>query len=253
MRKVGSLGLTALAVTVSIMAPTSVAAQSAPAVSPPAPAQVASADAARKALADDIARAIIPDGMMAKIMADQMQNVMPMMMNTRMGLPMSALLEERGLTVGPNARDVPMADVMAVIDPAFEQRMNAVTRVTTDLMMPIMSKIEPGMREGMARAYARDFTAPQLSEIKGFLKSPTGSAFAGRLMAINSDPEMMSQMMGMMPEIMSVIPQMEPKLKAEMDKLPPEPKGPLSADQLRKLEALLGTTVRNAPQGKTKK
>src|SRR3546814_2282127 len=51
--------------------------------------------------------------------------------------------------------------------------------------------LEPPMREGMAKAYARKFTADQLGELNGFFATPTGQAYASEWMAAQADPEVM--------------------------------------------------------------
>src|SRR3546814_3041507 len=51
--------------------------------------------------------------------------------------------------------------------------------------------MEPPMRDGLAKAYARKFTGAQLTDLNSFLATPTGKLYAGEWMALQADPEVM--------------------------------------------------------------
>src|SRR5688572_3038744 len=59
----------------------------------------------------------------------------------------------------PKTAQMTFRELMATADPHFEERFSIMNRVMTSSMVPMMNRIEPDVREGMARAYARKFTA----------------------------------------------------------------------------------------------
>ncbi|HJP69836.1 MAG TPA: DUF2059 domain-containing protein [Sphingomicrobium sp.] len=77
-----------------------------------------------------------------------------------------------------------------------------------DAMKPIMNAALPDIFEGMARAYARNFSLSDLNALLAFVKTPAGQRFFERAPLILKDPDvqasqqrMMAQMMGKLPEM----------------------------------------------------
>src|SRR3546814_21020581 len=68
--------------------------------------------------------------------------------------------------------------VADLFDPHRQQREDQITRIVKPLISEALADLEPPMREGMAKAYARKFTADQLGELNGFFATPTGQAYA---------------------------------------------------------------------------
>lgn len=92
-------------------------------------------------------------------------------------------------------------DLQAILDRS-SQRM-------WDAMKPVMNAAIPDIFEGMARAYAREFSVDDLNALLRFVETPAGQRFIERSPLIMKDPDvqasqqrMMAQMMGKLPEIM---------------------------------------------------
>src|SRR5690606_39986387 len=56
------------------------------------------------------------------------------------------------------------------------------------LISEVLADMEPPMRTGMAKAYARKFSGAQLTDLNTFLATPTGQLYAGEWMALQADP-----------------------------------------------------------------
>lgn len=117
-----------------------------------------------------------------------------------------------------------MRDVMREQDPHFEERMRITNRVMMAEMGPLMSTLEPAMREGLARAYAGKFSVQQLTELNAFFETPTGRIYAAESMLLFTDPEVLKLMGKAAPEMMKAMPAIMQKMQAATAHLPPPPK-----------------------------
>lgn len=176
---------------------------------PAAPAAVQPVDPARLALAEKTVAVLVPQGVYMRLMQQQF----PAMMDA-----MLANME----TVVPGGRDKARA-----ADPAFEERMRIMTRVMGEEMGPLMSRMEPSLRTGMARALARRFDPQQLTDFNIFFATPSGKAFGEQFISLFADPEIMGEMMKMMPMMMQEMPGIMKKVEAATAHLPKpaKPKG----------------------------
>lgn len=176
---------------------------------PVAPAAVQPVDPARLALAEKTVAVLVPQGVYMRLMQQQF----PAMMDA-----MLANME----TVVPGGRDKARA-----ADPAFEERMRIMTRVMGEEMGPLMSRMEPSLRAGMARALARRFDPQQLTDFNVFFATPSGKAFGEQFISLFADPEIMGEMMKMMPMMMQEMPGIMKKVEAATAHLPKpaKPKG----------------------------
>ena len=111
-------------------------------------------------------------------------------------------------------------------------------------MMAEASKmLEPPMREGIARAYARKFSAAQLAGMNRFFATPTGRAFATESFAVQYDPEVLSATMQAKPVLITRMMGRAADLEARMKALPQERKiGELRARELDSLAKLVSST-----------
>lgn len=133
------------------------------------------------------------------------------------------------------------ARVGAILDPVRKERqeleMAAVQRGTT----AAMSAMEPGMRKGMAEAYAATFTTPELSDIDRFFQTPSGTAFATKSYALASDPRIMAAAMEGLPAMMAQMKAVEEETKAATAKLPPpRTYADLTAEQRAEIARITG-------------
>jgi hypothetical protein len=229
-----------LAAAIGLAVPATVQAQPATALSaePIDPARLKSAEA--------LAAQILPDGTYAKVMAASMDGMMKPMLDMVGKMPLSQLAALGGLSDEEAAQlgEGTIKELNAIIDPVFEQRM----RLTTDSMVRSMGKLmttmEPSLREGLSRAFARRYSAEQLADITRFFETPTGRTYAADSMTIFTDPEVMTKMMEMLPKMMEQMPAMMKDMEAQMASLPKVREwGDLSSDEKTKVAKLLGTTV----------
>lgn len=186
---------------------------------PAAPAAAPATDPARLAAAERVAAALVPPGTYLKMMRDQF----PAMMDAIMGQMMGMTPAQLGAKPGKND-DAPMGETMTKADPYFRERMSIMTRVMAEEMGLVFDKIEPRVRAGLARAFARKFTTVQLTELGAFFDTPTGKAFAGDYLATFMDPEVMQESMAATPELMKAMPAIMAKAEKATAHLPPPPK-----------------------------
>ena len=221
----------------------------APAVAqaPPAPAAAAAPiDPARLAAAKTVAAKLLPAGTYRAMMDGTLTQMMSGMTDQMMDLPLRDIMGMTGQSEADIKKLGPatLKQVMAIVDPAFQQR----TRILMDTMMPaivdLMETMEPQVRDGLAEAYARRFTVAQLGELNRFFETPTGAQYAGQSMLVYTDPAVMSRMQAMTPELMKAMPGIIEKVKIASAKLPaPRKKEELTKADKKRLAALLGTDV----------
>ena len=169
---------------------------------PVAPAAAQPVDPARLALAEKTVAVLVPQGVYMRLMQQQF----PAMMDA-----MLANME----TAVPGGRDKARA-----ADPAFDERMRIMTRVMGEEMGPLMGRMEPSLRTGMARALVRRFTPQQLNDFNVFFATPSGKAFGEQFISLFADPEIMGEMMKMMPMMLQEMPRIMKKVEAATAHLP---------------------------------
>ena len=189
---------------------------------PPAPAQ---ADPARLAAAERVVAALVPPGTYMRMMRDQFPVMMDGMMTQMMGMSAADLGAP-----GAGGSTAPVGKAIAEADPHFRERMSIMTKVMGEEFGTVFDKLEPRLRVGLSRAFARKFTTAQLNELDGFFATPTGKAFAGEYLATFMDPEVMQEMMAATPEIMKAMPAIMAKVEKATAHLPPPPKQDASND-----------------------
>ena len=195
----------------------------APAIAQTAPATAAAADPARLAAAEKAVASLVPEGIYMKMMRNQF----PRMMDAMMAQMMGQTPNEMGMPEAGADGDKPMRETAAKADPHFEERMRIMTRVMGEEMGTVFEKIEPCVRTGLSRAFARKFTIEQLDAQNAFFATPAGKAFANEYLTTFMDPEVMQEMMAAMPEMMKAMPAIMAKVEKATAHLPapPEPKG----------------------------
>lgn len=185
------------------------------------PAAAAPLDPARLAAAEKAVAALVPRGIYMKMMRDKM----PQMMDAMMSQMMASKPGDMGLPPKPGSgSNETMGQSATREDPAFEERMKITTRVMFEEMGTLFDKMEPRVRAGLARAFARKFTLQQLGDFNTFFATPSGSAFASEYLLTFMDPELMQEMMSFMPEMMKAMPEIMKKAEAATAHLPPLPK-----------------------------
>lgn len=215
-----------------------------------APATPSSADLS---LGRDIAAKMLPNGSYQKLMGGMMSKMMTGMTEQMTNVPLRPFLKAAGLPESEAAKlnSVTIKQILDIVDPAYQQRMNILMPTMMQQMGEVMSQFEPQMRDGLAQAYASHFNSVQLADIDHFLNTPSGSAFAAQNMTLAADPAVMEKMQSFVPTLMQAIPGIMQKAMAATANLP-KAKTPatLSDDDRAKLAKLLGVepaTLKKAP------
>jgi Uncharacterized protein conserved in bacteria (DUF2059) len=202
---------------------------------------------ARLELAKVTASKLLPDGAYAKIMDGMFEQMLTPIMNILPGLTNEQIVTATGASEENVAAltEEKKAAVTQIIDPQNKERGKQIIDVMKPMITEAMAVIEPAMRTGLSRAYARKFTAAQLSTINGFFTTPTGGAFARESFALQADPEVMQATFKALPAIFSSFMRDEAKFKAKFDALPKQRElKDLSEAEMQELAGLLGVQVK---------
>ena len=201
---------------------------------------------ARIPAAEHVVARIFPPGTYARMMNDTMKPMMDNVMGSFMDVPMSEIAKLSGLPAEqlPAMGEGSLREVMAILDPAFEERTKLVSGMTMELVSEMMVEIEPSYRAGLARAYASRFTEAELADMAAYFSTPTGSRYAAESMLIYTGPQVMAAMNEMMPTMMRLMPDMMAKAKEVEAQLPPARTfSDLTPAEQARLAELLGTSV----------
>lgn len=187
--------------------------------------------------------AVFPNGTYARLMEASMGSVMDNVMGSIGDLPLRDLIAATGATQEELDKlgEGTLQEMMAILDPVYEERMKVTMKVMSDQMSAMMTQFEPAFQDGLARAYARRFDTRQLAELNTFFATPTGAAYANESMLLFTHPEVMGKMTEIMPAIMKQMPQIMQAMTEATAHLP-QPRKPadLTPAELEKLEALMG-------------
>ena len=179
---------------------------------------------ARLALAQQTMGQLVPGGSLEKMM----DNLYGKMFKTLMGefggqsdlmLSIKTGVESEKIAALDEATKTKVADMF---DPHRKEREEQITRVIKPLISEVLSDMESPMREGMAKAYARKFSAAQLTDLNGFLATPTGTLYANEWMALQADPEVMLAIIKAVPPLITKFIDRAPQIEKDMKELPKE-------------------------------
>lgn len=237
----GRLTVAALAASIAMAAPAPALAQGkpvsnqqGPADKDPSPEEISammqSIFKAEPLTAEQRARLPQAEAVIARMMPPgAMQEMMGGMFDKMLG-PLAALGIEADsddiaeeLSVEPEELeldDEEAAHIVAILDPSRKERHEMEMAAFERTMSTMMTALEPGMRKGMAEAYAATFTATELTDLDRFFTTPSGAAFARKSYSLASDPRIMSAAFEGMPQIMEQMKAMEAEVKAAVAKLP---------------------------------
>lgn len=197
----------------------------APAAPPPA-AAVIPLDPARVAAARPVIAKLWPLGTYKRMMDGMMDRIMQSTMSSMFGMKASDFAGMAGVNADKakaQAGDKTLGQMAEAADPAFRERMTISTKIITDEMVGMMTKVEPSIQEALVRAYARHFTVAQLGDLDRFFATPTGREYAAQSMLLYADPEMVTAMQSFAPELMKAMPAIMDKVKVATAHLPPPP------------------------------
>jgi Uncharacterized protein conserved in bacteria (DUF2059) len=190
-----------------------------------------------------IAKAVIPKGSYRKIIAETFKKVVKPMMEGVDQIPLSVIANfasvgEEDIKLKEGAK---LSDLMEIIDPYYKQRNRTMMTKLSGIMIDLSDDIEPSIRGGMAKAYARRFSAKDLEAVAQFYETESGAKVAGESLGIFASPEVMSASMEMMPQFMErFFGEMEAISKGSEDLPPPRKFSDLSDEELDKMSELMG-------------
>lgn len=202
-------------------------------------------DPQRLTLAKQATSQIMPDGIYSKMMSGLMDKVMGAFLMTTGGMSDMEISLATGVDVPESGFDAAKRQAVTdLLDPNHAQR----TATMKNMINPVMDKmarvIEPPMREGLARAYARKFSFEQLTELNGFFATPTGSVYASESFLLQADPEVMQSVFSAMPSLLGELGDPSADMEKTMAAIPAaKTLGELSAKEKDSLAKLLGTTA----------
>jgi len=201
---------------------------------------------ARLALAQQTTAALIPSGSLERMM----DNLYGKMFKTLMGQVDGASDLMLSIKTGVESDRIAALDaasktaVADLFDPHRQQREDQITKIVKPLISEALADLEPPMRDGMAKAYARKFTADQLGELNGFFATPTGQVYASEWMAAQADPEVMLAVAKAVPPMVLDFIDRAPKVAEKFEDLPKDRSlTDLSDAELKKLARLMKVDV----------
>ena len=106
------------------------------------------------------------------------------------------------------------------VDPHHRERMDILARVVLDEVTKLSLEAEPEMINGMARAYARRFTAAELDELARFFSTPTGRRYTAESLDLMKDPEFVAVLTGLQPRFQRAMPSIMERVEKATAHLP---------------------------------
>jgi hypothetical protein len=202
---------------------------------------------AQLALAQQTTTALIPAGSLEKMLdnlygklfkglMDEFGGTSDLMLSIKTGVESEkiATLDDKSKLAAAN-----------LFDPYRQQREDQITKIIKPLISEALGDMEVPMRNGLARAYARKFTAQQLGEMNAFFTTPTGKAYASEWMALQADPELMLAMFKAVPPLVNKFIDRGTEIEGQFKDLPKEKQlADLSDADLSKLAKLMKVSVK---------
>lgn len=204
---------------------------------------------ARLPQAEKLVARVMPPGTMNQIMGGMYDKMLGPIMAMAGEASSGDIARELGVDSDVlELEDEEAARIAAILDPVWKERREAEMAVVQRAMSTAMSAVEPGMRKGMAEAYAINFTAAELADIDSFFATPSGATFAKKSYALASDPRLVAASMQALPQMMAQMKTMEEEAKAASAKFPPRRSyadlTPVQRDEIAKLTGLKQGAIR---------
>lgn len=201
----------AFCLTAALLAAPVASAQTTPAAAVATPGAV---EPARLAAAQQTVALLVPQGIYARMMRDQWPRMLEASLTSMEGLSAADL--------GGTGSASPL-DALRAKDPHFDNRMQIMMRVMGEELTPILTQLEPQLRAGLARAFARRFTVAQLADINAFFATPSGTVMAESFLSLFADPDVVLEMSKSAPLLAKAMPAIIAKVEAATAHLPPKP------------------------------
>lgn len=201
---------------------------------------------AQLALAKKTTRALVPAGSLEKMMDNLYGKLFRGFLGEFGGVSDLMLSYKTGVESEKIAAlDQPTRDKIAdIFDPQRKAREEQIMANVKPIMSEVLRDLETPMRDGMAAAFARKFSADQLTQMNAFFATPAGSAYASEWMALQADPEVMLAIIRSVPPMIDKWVDRAPELEGKFKDLPKEKQlTDLSDAELTKLAGLLQVDV----------
>lgn len=181
-------------------------------------------DPARLAIAEQTTAALIPAGSIEKMLDTMYGRMFRTLMGEFSGQSDLMLSIKTGVESEQIAAldDATKAQIADLFDPHRKEREDQITRIAMPLIREALADMEPPMRAGLAKAYARKFTGAQLADVNAFLATPTGRLYAGEWMALQADPEVMVAVVKAVPPLLTKFMDRAPEIEKDFKALPKE-------------------------------
>lgn len=204
---------------------------------------------ARLTLAQTTTAALLPTGSLEKMMDNLYGKMFSTFLNELNGSSDLMISIKTGVESEQVAAldDKSKEAIADLFDPHRKQRTDQITKFVRPLISEVLTDIEGPMRDGMAKAYARKFSADQLTSINAFFATPAGRSFADESLALQADPEIMLAVARAIPPMVTKFMDRAPELESEFKSvdLPMERQlADLNEAELKKLARLLKTDVK---------
>ena len=187
------------------------------------PAPQAAVDPARLALAKTAIGHIWPTGTYARMMRGALDQVVEGMIHSWSVTDMADVVDSGGSAASPGETATTILEDRRRADPHFDERLAIMSRVVSESLVPLMNRIEPELRDAMARVYARKFSARQLGEMNLFFATPTGRLYASESMMLYVDPEVVALIGRIGPDMQMEMPAIMRRFDEASAHLPPPP------------------------------
>tara|TARA_B100000678_G_scaffold233455_1_gene202486 strand:+ start:240 stop:1232 length:993 start_codon:yes stop_codon:yes gene_type:complete len=201
---------------------------------------------ARLPAANAVAASLVPQGVYGEMMGQMMDSFMgPIFQMAEMagGMDGAELATYTGLSTDQTGTlsDEARAELTDIFDPVYDTRNRAELDAITEGMNAIFTMLEPGMRDGLARAYASRFDAGELAQLQAFFATPAGAKYASQSLVINTDRQVISGMMQSIPMMMEQLPALLESFENAEAGLPePRRYDDLTPSEQRRASELLG-------------
>ena len=181
-------------------------------------------DPARLTLAQQTTAALIPAGSIEKMVDNLYGKMFKTIMGEFGGQSDLLLSIKTGVETDQIAKldEATKGKVADMFDPHRKERDEQINRVIKPLISEVLADMEPPMREGLAKAYARKFTGAQLTDLNSFLATPTGNLYASEWMALQADPEVMVAVIKAVPPLVTKFIDRAPAIEKDLKELPKE-------------------------------
>ncbi|WP_223181170.1 DUF2059 domain-containing protein [Sphingopyxis sp. LK2115] len=203
-------------------------------------------DPARLAIAEQTTAALIPAGSIEKMLDNLYGRMFRTLMREFSGQSTLMLSIKTGVESDKIAAldDATKGQIADLFDPHRKEREEQITRVVMPLIREALADMEPPMRAGLAKAYARRFTGAQLADVNAFLATPTGRLYASEWMALQADPEVMVAVIKAVPPLITKFMDRAPEIEKDFKELPKEKQlADLGDEELARLAGLMKVDV----------